>query len=903
MRLLCLAALVALAGCTAPASPPLADGFADFVEPDFPFFTTTVNLDTLGTDFPARNRVARGLVLPVGEDAYWLFDTDLLRMAAAWTGDSTLALLAMPHVSYHEPGNKRNGIVHLQQPPMVTTGVYPGWLTDEGRFADPRPEGPNPDEAGRGPLPSSIGQWHGVHAHGDRAILDYSIQGAHVLEQVDATKVDGQTVAVRTLQVDPRDAPLTIVLAEVNGTQLVNQRAEQVVLATPHANMLVVRDAAYPETVLSVEQNRFIIATIPASTTPLTTRLLLWRGPAPQMPILSALDLPEVMWPDLDASGPARWPEPVITRGELAPDTAAFVADRLTLPLPNPWRRNVRVSAVDFLDDGQAVATTYEGDVWLIDGIDEDLERLRWRRFASGLAEPMSVQVVDGEVYVFGREGIVRLEDRNGDGEADFYHAFSTGGVQTVESREFPLDMVARPGGGFYLSKGSALDAGPRTSAGVRPGFRAGGPHSGRVLAVSADGQAVSVYADGFREPYLGVHPETGMVTATDQQGHSVPATPLYHVQPGQFYGVAPSTDRAMPPAPTPPVTWIPHNVEPSAAGQVWAMTEQLGPLNGSLLHLSYTLPGVFEHVFDATAPTHFGGVQRAPLAYDAPLQKAAINPVDGHLYMAGFQIWDSRAEHVSGLARLRYTGQPAPLLDRFAVGTQGLVLDFGQPLDTEALDVSHFSVQRWMYERTDAYGSGHFRRDGSPGQEVLPVLGVYPDASGTRVLLALPDLQPIMQMQVDYAVQHADGTPLANTLAFTVRAVDDLDLASEGFGDVQLPDLSANALAAAATADVEPISAERGAQLAQDYACVGCHAVDASQTGRAGPPFWGLYDSTRLLADSTTATADDAYLRRAILEPAADVVSGYQVSMGSYAGILTDSQIESLIRYIETLK
>ncbi|MEM1094717.1 MAG: DUF6797 domain-containing protein [Bacteroidota bacterium] len=892
--------MIALVGCAAPAPPP--EGFADFVEPDFPFFTTTVNLDTLGADFPARNRVARGLVLPAGQETYWLFDTDLLRMAAAWTGDTTLALLAMPHVSYHEPGNKRNGVVHLRQPPLLTTGVYPGWLPDQTRFADPRPEGPNPDEAGRGPLPTSIGTWHGVHVHGDRAILDYSIQGARVLEQVDALVVDSQTVAVRTLQVAPRDTALTLVLAEVNGAQLVNQRADRVVVATPTANTLLVRDAQHPEATLRVEESRYVTLTLPPSDVPLTARLLTWRGPAPLMPDLQAVALPKAAWPDLEDGGPPRWPEPVVTRGEIAPDTAAFVADRLALPLPNPWRRNVRVSAVDFFADGQAVATTYEGDVWVIDGIADDLRRLTWRRFASGLAEPMSVQVVDDEVYVFGREGIVRLEDRDGDGEADFYHAFSTGAVQTVESREFPLDMVARPGGGFYLSKGAALDAGPRTSAGIRPGFRAGGPHSGRVLVVSADGKDVSVYADGFREPYLGVHPESGLVTATDQQGHSVPATPLYRVQPGRFYGVVPTTDRTTTPQPTTPVTWIPHNVEPSAAGQVWASTNRLGPLNDALLHLSYTLPGLFEHFVDPHNPAVSGGVQRVPLAYDAPLQKAAVNPADGQLYMAGFQIWDSRAEHVSGLARLRYTGQPAPLLDGFAAGTQGLVLDFGQPIDTTALDVSRFTVQRWAYQRTDAYGSGHFRRDGSPGQEVLPVLGVYPDASGTRVLLAVPDLQPVMQMQVDYAVQHADGTPLANTLAFTVHAVGDLDLGAEGFAAVRLPNLSPEALATFAVSTAGEASAARGAKLAQDYACVGCHAVERSQTGRAGPPFWALFGSERRLADSTVVLADDAYLRRAILEPAADVVAGYQVSMGSYAGILNDTQVESLIRYIETL-
>ena len=47
------------------------------------------------------------------------------------------------------------------------------------------------------------------------------------------------------------------------------------------------------------------------------------------------------------------------------------------------------------------------------------------------------------------------------------------------------------------------------------------------------------------------------------------------------------------------------------------------------------------------------------------------------------------------------------------------------------------------------------------------------------------------------------------------------------------------------------------------------------------------------------------AYLRQSILDPAAKVVEGYErgeVSMPSYAGVLSDSQIESLILFIKSI-
>ena len=61
------------------------------------------------------------------------------------------------------------------------------------------------------------------------------------------------------------------------------------------------------------------------------------------------------------------------------------------------------------------------GDVWRVSGVDDKLDHLKWRRFATGLNQPLGIKVVKDEVYVLGRDQITRLHDLNGDGEADFY--------------------------------------------------------------------------------------------------------------------------------------------------------------------------------------------------------------------------------------------------------------------------------------------------------------------------------------------------------------------------------------------------------------------------------------------------------------------------------------------------
>ena len=52
--------------------------------------------------------------------------------------------------------------------------------------------------------------------------------------------------------------------------------------------------------------------------------------------------------------------------------------------------------------------------------------------------------------------------------------------------------------------------------------------------------------------------------------------------------------------------------------------------------------------------------------------------------------------------------------------------------------------------------------------------------------------------------------------------------------------------------------------------------------------------------------TANEAYLREAILEPTAKVVSGLTgtgMGMPSFSGVLTEQQLESVILYIKSLK
>ena len=887
-----------------------AGGLDPFVESDFPFITTTVDAEGLAPFMPERNVAVRGIALQLGNGAYASFDPDLLRMSAGWKGDF-VSMSTMAQVSYDQPNNKQNEIPQVLGQPLFGTGLYPGWMGAEPSFSDPRLPGPNPDDPGRGPIDPEQGRWNGLHVVGDKAVLSYTVRGTDVLEQPGSVEAGGEVGITRAFQTEATSQPLALVAAEVRNAAAAEQDSTTVVLTHGAASDTVTAVGVVdpPEgAALRAVDNRYITFQLPASAPAARFQVVVWTGPRSALPQFRSMLNEPVEIADVQTDRPVHWPQAVHTRGEVAPDTSAFVTDELSLPLPNPWNRNVRAADLDFFEGSdRAAVVTFSGDVWLVSGIDQQLDQLRWKRFASGLYEPLSLSIIDGDIYVYGREGIVRLHDENGDGEADFYENFSNLIIQSTETREWPLDMVPRPGGGFFLSMGGALNAGPPTGVSQTSvlGFRVGSRHAGSVTQVSADGDSIRVVADGFREPYLGTHPASGFLTASDQQGNFVPSTPIYVVRNGGYYGVPASTQREGElPDPELPLTWIPHQVDPSGASQVWVESDQMGPLSGEMVHLSYSRPGPFRVYMDTTQTPWQGGVRPIAGHYVVPTSKGQMNPGDGQLYIAGFQVWGTTAEKISSLLRLRYTGQPSREPTQMRAGEQGVLLRFEQPLDRgSATNARNYAVTRWNYRRTEQYGSGHFTLDGAPGEEELPVAAAHLSEDGTALLLVMPDVQPVMQLQLDYAITAADGTALDGPVFLTLNEARPLDLEAAGFGDVdwqQDVQRASDLIASTPAAEAVEATAKRGRHIYQEVGCVTCHSLDGSQ--QVGPSFQNLFGSERTLVSGETVVADEAYIEQAIWSPASQVVEGYASNMPAYEGILSEAEVESLVLFIKSL-
>ncbi len=98
--------------------------------------------------------------------------------------------------------------------------------------------------------------------------------------------------------------------------------------------------------------------------------------------------------------------------------------------------------------------------------------------------------------------------------------------------------------------------------------------------------------------------------------------------------------------------------------------------------------------------------------------------------------------------------------------------------------------------------------------------------------------------------------------------------------------------------ADAADVNVCWGESIYNHGGCSACHKNDGA-TG-AGPSWVGVMGEEIALEGGGTVTADDAYIKRSILDPSADVVSGFGNVMPPYR--LRDQEIDAVIAFMRSL-
>ncbi len=379
-----------------------------------------------------------------------------------------------------------------------------------------------------------------------------------------------------------------------------------------------------------------------------------------------------------------------------------------------------------------------------------------------------------------------------------------------------------------------------------------------------------------------------------------------------QFYGYL--ADGLQPreeyPAPiADPLTWIPHSVNASAISQVWLFGAKMGPLNDALVHIGFNKPELFLVLLNNRGAKPQASVVSITHAFKIPPLNGSVNPADGQVYLAGFQVrgWGTIVDTLAGLARVRYTGAIVTLPSEIVPMDKGVLLRFDVDLDPKtATNPNSYSLASWHYVRTYKYGSALYNADGKPGQDWITPSSAYLSRDGRSVFIGVPNMKPVMQLRVGWSLATTSGVKFEENAYTTPYELARFDPKAEGFDGVSV-DLTPRAAVAQASG---PINAEEGQRLYQLLGCVACHSIGGPDVAKVGPTWAGLFGRERkYFVDRKkpgTIMADEAYLRESILEPAAKTPAGHEKGeypLPSYAGLVTDSQVESLILYIKTLK
>ena len=598
-------------------------------------------------------------------------------------------------------------------------------------------------------------EYKGLTLNGDRIVLSYSVAGCDVLESPTFAKGTKSPIFVRTFECGPTDQRLALPLvkwpgAEVQGSYLVKGDEAVIVQPISAASSAAVACSS-SECVLNIAPNQ-------------ETRqfgIAIWRGPKEQakdaLQKIGELSVRTSLSDLVDDPTPApRWGEPLVTKGKIGqPEPEApFAVDTVTIPYKNRHNALFYLSGLDFAPDGSCYVTATHGDVWKVTGIDENLDKITWHRFATGLYQPLGVVVRDGEVFVLGRDQVTRLHDINNDGEADFYECFNDDLTDKGRSHAYAMCLEIDDEGNFYFIKSGA----------------AGTPHGGCLIKVSADGKTMSRYATGFRNANgMSIGPE-GTITAADNEGNWVPATRIDIVEEGEFCGYVPTAHRDEPPTdPGTPLCWLPLVVDNSAGGEAWVPEGQWGPLSGELLHFSYGICTISLIAKEQVNGVWQGGAVKMPLPpFLSGICRGHFRTegkgADGHLYVCGLDGWSSAAVRDGCLQRVRYLDRPLGIMTDVHVYENGLELVFSEPVDAElATRADRYAVSMWNYRWTEEYGSEDYSvaDPAKVGRDTLKVTDATVSSDGRRVYITVEGLQPVMQLRVQAGLRRADGAKL----------------------------------------------------------------------------------------------------------------------------------------------
>jgi hypothetical protein len=408
--------------------------------------------------------------------------------------------------------------------------------------------------------------------------------------------------------------------------------------------------------------------------------------------------------------------------------TAAEAVHYRIVTLPIPPEIVLEVGGLAFRPDGKLLACTRRGEVWLISNPDaEDLSRVKFKRFATGLHEALGL-VVDGkDVYVVQRPELTKLVDRDGDDVADDYITVCDKFGVSGDYHEFAFGPARDKDGNFFIT----------LNVGFGGGHQSKSPWRGWCVKITPRGELIP-WATGLRSPNgINFSPE-GDLFYCDNQGEWVATNKMHHVRPGDYYGhmaglrwvkqspyagKIPETHPSgmlydgqkgqngvsgMPPV-DPPCIWFPYGrMGQSASEPRWDTTAgKFGPFAGQCFVGDQTKATIMRVALEKINGRYQGACFPFRGGFECGINRIVFGR-DGSLY-AGMtnRGWGSLGGKPYGLQRLVYTGVVPFEILSMNLTREGFNLTFTKPLDPATAEkLTAYNLQSFTHYYWGTYGS-----------------------------------------------------------------------------------------------------------------------------------------------------------------------------------------------------
>lgn len=361
-----------------------------------------------------------------------------------------------------------------------------------------------------------------------------------------------------------------------------------------------------------------------------------------------------------------------------------------------------KVGGMDFLSDGRLVISTWdaEGSVYIIENAQGgDPSKMKAKRIAFGLAEPLGLKVVEDTIYVMQKQEMTVLVDSDKDDIIDEYRTLSDDWSVSANFHEFGFGLAYKEGF-FYATLATAINPG---GASTQPQIQ----DRGRVVKVNRRTGETTFIASGLRTPNgIGIGFNDELFVA-DNEGDWLPSSKILHVKEGAFFG-----SHSVDPVGTKdlevqkPVVWLPQDEignSPSTPSYI-----NVGPYKGQMIHGEVTNGGVKRVFVEEVNGNYQGCVFRFIQGLEAGINRLCWGP-DGALYVGGIGNpgnWGQAGKLHYGLQKLQYNGKSTFEMLKVEARSNGVEITFTEPLSgSDGWKKEDFEVKQWYYLPTENYG------------------------------------------------------------------------------------------------------------------------------------------------------------------------------------------------------